>query len=219
MSICSNEISGNRRLAKIGAAAFVSVMLSASFSYAQQKQQQQQPQQKPPAEPVGKSTGWFKTCDEREGNKVCNVQLRVVAQNGANITTMNLVEITGAQERRVFQIIVPTGRSLPQGIQIRVDGKRATAIPYLYCRPQGCTAEVKLDDGLVNVFKAGGALEVTTINFQGQENPVPVTLKGFTAAYDGPPRKRETATDRQKSLAEQLQKKAEEARSEGESSD
>ncbi len=161
-----------------------------------------------------RASGWFKTCDERDESKICNVQFRVLAGNGANLTTLNLVEITGKVERRVFQIVVPTGRSLPQGIQIRVDGKQATSIPYLYCRPQGCNAEVRLDDSLVNIFKRGGGLEITTINFQGKENPVPVTLKGFTAAYDGPPRKRDDAATRQQNLADQLKKKAEELENE-----
>ena len=156
------------------------------------------------------ASGWFKTCNERDDSKVCNVSFRVVASNGANLTTLNLVEITGKVERRVFQIVVPTGRSLPQGIALQVDGKRATTIPYLFCRAQGCNAEVRLDDNLVDVFKRGGALEITTINFQGQQNPVPVTLKGFTAAYDGPPIKREDPSARQQNLADQLKKKAEE---------
>lgn len=156
------------------------------------------------------ASGWFKTCNERDDSKVCNVQFRVVASNGANLTTLNLVEITGKVERRVFQIVVPTGRSLPQGIVLQVDGKRATTIPYLFCRAQGCNAEVRLDDNLVNVLKRGGALEISTVNFQGQKNPVPVTLKGFTAAYDGPPVKREDPAARQQNLADQLKKKAEE---------
>ena len=156
------------------------------------------------------ASGWFKTCNDRDGSKVCNVQFRVVASNGANLTTLNLVEITGKVERRVFQIVVPTGRSLPQGIVLQVDGKRATTIPYLFCRAQGCNAEVRLDDNLVNVFKRGGSLEITTVNFQGQNNPVPITLKGFTAAYDGPPVKREDPAARQQNLADQLKKKAEE---------
>ncbi len=156
------------------------------------------------------ASGWFKTCNERDGSKICNVQFRISANNGANLTTLNLVEVTGKVERRVFQIIVPTGRSLPQGIQLTIDNKRATTIPYLFCRAQGCNAEVRLDDNLVNVFKRGGGVEVKTINFQGQENPVPITLKGFTAAYDGPPLKLEDQATRQQNLADQLKKKAEE---------
>lgn len=160
-----------------------------------------------------RSSGWFKTCGERNGSNICNVQYRVVAPNGANVSTLNLVESKGKVERRVFQIIVPTGRSLPPGIQIQVDGKRAAAIPYLYCRPKGCTAEVRIADDLINVFKKGGRLDVTSINFQGQQQPVPVTLKGFTAAFDGPPVKPEgNQNQRQQNLANELKKKAEEER-------
>lgn len=159
-----------------------------------------------------RSSGWFKACSERDGSDVCNVQYRVVGPGGVNITTLNLVDSKGAVERRVFQIIVPTGRSLPQGIQIQVDGKRAAAVPYLYCRPKGCTAEVRLDDDLVGVFKKGGRLDVTTINFQGKQQPVPVTLKGFTSAFDGPPVEPNTQNERQLSLQEELKKKAEEKR-------
>lgn len=157
-------------------------------------------------------SGWFKACNERNGSNVCNVQFRVVGQGGINITTLNLVESKGAVERRVFQIVVPTGRSLPQGIQIQVDGQRAAVVPYLHCRPQGCTAEIPLDDKLVDVFKKGGRLDVTSINFQGTQLPVPVTLKGFTAAYDGPPVERNSQKERQLSLQEELEKKAEEKR-------
>lgn len=159
-----------------------------------------------------RTSGWFKTCNERDGSDVCNVQFRVVGQGGINITTLNLIESKGAVERRVFQIFVPTGRSLPQGIQIQVDGKRAAAVPYLHCRPQGCTAEVPLDDKLVDVFKKGGRLDVATINFQGQQQAVPITLKGFTAAFDGPPVDRNKQRDRQLSLQEELKRKAEEKR-------
>jgi invasion protein IalB len=172
-------------------------------------------QQSAAAKSVGNASGWYKTCTETEGSKVCNVQFRVRTETGANITTLNMVEITGNNARRIFQIIVPTGRSLPPGIQLAVDGKRATAIPYLYCRPQGCNAEVRLDDGLVGIFKKGGSIEVTTINFQGQENPVPITLKGFTSAFDGPPKEPEE-DNRQKTLADQLKKKAEEERAKSE---
>lgn len=192
-----------------GILAVAGLVGSTSLAFAQQQSSGGQ----------ARASGWFKTCAERGGSELCNVQFRVVTANGVNITTLNLVESKGDAKRRVFQIVVPTGRSLPQGIQIQVDGKRAAAIPYLYCRPQGCTAEVRLDDSLVGIFKKGGKLDVTTINFQGKEQPVPVTLKGFTSAYDGPPVKRDEQTQRQQDLAEELRKKAEEKRKKEEGSD
>ncbi len=155
------------------------------------------------------ASGWFKTCDQQGENKICNVQFRVVAKQGGQlITSLNLVEITGAVKRSIFRIIVPTGRSLPKGIQVQVDGKRSVVIPYTYCRPQLCGAEVQLNDQLVNVFKAGNGLVVTSINFQEKQNAVPITLKGFTAAYNGPPVKRESeAASRENVLKQQLENK------------
>lgn len=154
------------------------------------------------------ASGWFKTCNEAQGSKICNVQYRIVAKEGNQlVTSLNLVEITGNLKRKVFRIIVPTGRSLPSGIQVQVDGKQSVVIPYTYCRPQICAAEAALDDKLVNVFKAGGSLEITSLNFQSKPNKVPVTLKGFTAAYDGPPIKQETPESRGELLKKQLEEK------------
>lgn len=155
------------------------------------------------------ASGWFKTCDVQGESKVCNVQYRVVAkQDGQLITSINLVEITGAVKRNIFRIIVPTGRSLPKGIQVQVDGKRSVVIPYTYCRPQLCGAEVLLSDDLVKVFKAGNGLVVTSINFQEKQNAVPITLQGFTAAFNGPPVKRENkASSREDELKKQLEDK------------
>jgi len=159
-----------------------------------------------------RSNGWFKACSDQGNNKICNVQYQAVASNGQVVTSVNLAEITGEVKRRVFQITVPTGRLIPPGIELQVDGKKATAVPYSFCTPRICAAEVKLDNNLVGVLKAGGEMMVTSTNFQGKKNPIPVTLKGFTAAYDGPPIKQEKLKERQDELAKQLEEKATEER-------
>ena len=155
-----------------------------------------------------RSNGWYKACSDQGNNKICNVQYQAVASTGQVVTSINLAEISGEISRKVFQITVPTGRAIPPGIELQVDGKKATKIPYAFCTPRVCAAEVKLDDELVGILKAGGELIITSVNFQGKTNPIPVTLQGFTAAYDGDPIKREDLKTRQQQLAEELQKKA-----------
>ena len=151
-------------------------------------------------------SGWSKVCSDQNESKLCSVQFRVATNNGQVLTAVNLINMTGKIERRVFQIAVPTARSLPAGIEIQVDNKQKATIPYAFCRPQVCVAEAPLNDDLVRVFKAGGELRVTTTNFQGTKNPIPVTLKGFTAAYDGPPVKpKETIETSQEKLKKQLE--------------
>ena len=57
-----------------------------------------------------------------------------------------------------------------------------------------------MSDGLVNSFKKGTELTLTSVNFQNQPNPIKVSLKGFTGAFDGPPLKQSDIEDRQKKL-------------------
>lgn len=164
------------------------------------------------AQNTTKPQGWYKACSDQGESKICNVQYQVVASTGQVITSINLAEITGKIERRVFQITVPTGRLIPPGVELKVDGKKASAMPYSFCTPRVCAAEVKLDDNLVKVLKGGGELDITSVNFQGKPNPVKVSLNGFTSAYDGEPIKRDELAKRQKELQEELAKKAEETR-------
>ncbi|MCB1385412.1 MAG: invasion associated locus B family protein [Nitratireductor sp.] len=156
--------------------------------------------------------GWFKVCAKQENNDICNTQIQSVASTGQVLTAISLIDVKGEVTRRVFQITVPTGRLIPAGIKLRVDDKQETTLPYLYCFPQSCIAEVKLDDALVTVLKGGGKLTVTSLNVQQKENPIEVTLSGFTAAYDGPPLSQGDVEQRQRQLQEELRKKAEEAR-------
>lgn len=156
--------------------------------------------------------GWFKVCSKQESNDICNTQIRSVASTGQIITAISLIEIKGAVNRSLFQITVPSGRLIPAGIKLKIDGKRDTTLPYVYCFPERCLAEVNLDAALVQLLKNGGNLKVTSTNFQNKENPIDLTLSGFTAAYDGPPLQQNQLADQNKKLQEELAKKAEAAR-------
>ena len=194
LNLISRKYNGMKFLAKTAFAASVALGSLTSATFAQ--------------EGNVSGSGWFKTCNEADGNKVCNVQYRVVTKEANQlITSLNLIEVSGNIKRKVFRVIVPTGRSLPSGVQVQVDGKRSVVIPYTYCRPTVCAAEAALSDELVKVFKAGGRLDVTSLNFQSKPNTVPVTLQGFTAAYDGPPLKQEDPASREELLKKQLEEK------------
>ncbi len=160
------------------------------------------------------SNGWYKACNDQGETKICNVQYQAVASTGQVITSINLAEITGAVERRVFQVTVPTDRLIPPGVAMKVDDKKPTPIPFSFCTPRICAAEVKLDDKLVEVLKSGKSLEVTSVNFQGKPNPIKISLEGFGEAFDGAPIKQEDLVARQKNLEEELKKKAQSAQSE-----
>ncbi|HEV7417367.1 invasion associated locus B family protein [Tianweitania sediminis] len=152
------------------------------------------------ANPAAPPKGWFKACQKQEEVEICNVQQILTANTGQLLTAVSLVEVKGKVSRRVFQVTVPTGRLLPPGIGLQIDANKAQKLDYVICFPDRCVAEAPLNDALVNSFKKGSEITLTSVNFQNQPNPIKVTLSGFTGAYDGPPLQQSDLEDRQKKL-------------------
>ena len=171
-------------------AAGVVGLFAAGFSpaIAQQQPQQQVPQ------------GWFKACTKQQDIDICNVQNIMTAQTGQLVTGVSLIELKGKINRKVFQVTVPTGRLVPPGIGMQIDGGKAQKLDYAICFPDRCIAELPLSDQLVANLKKGSIITLTSINFQNQPNPIKVTLEGFTGAYDGPALQQSDIEDRQKKL-------------------
>ena len=161
-------------------------------------QQQQQPPQAP--------EGWFKACSKQQEVDICNVQNILMAQTGQMVTAVSLIELKGKVNRKVFQVSVPSGRLVPPGIGLQIDGGKAQKLDYVICFPDRCVAEAPLNDQLVATFKKGQELTLTSVNFQNQPNPIKVTLEGFTGAYDGPALQQSDIEDRQKKLQEFVSK-------------
>ena len=153
---------------------------------------------------------WVKICSKIGETDICNVKYDVITNTGQLVTGVNLLQSKGQTNRRIFQVAVPSGRYIPEGIKVQIDSGNTNTLPYSLCLPDRCLAEIQLSEGLVNAMKAGGELTLTSTNFRAVKNPVKVSLKGFTAAFDGPPLKRSEVEDRQKQLEAELQKKAKE---------
>lgn len=168
------------------AAGLVGLALSTSGASAQQQ----------PELPLG----WFKACSQQDETNICNVQNIMVSESGQLLTGVSLIQIEGSQARRVFQVTVPPGRLLPPGIGMQIDGGETQKLDYVICLPDRCIAEGQLTDNLVNSFKRGSNLRLTSVNFQNQPNPIQVSLSGFTQAFDGAPLQQSDIEDRQRQL-------------------
>jgi len=176
-----------------GLAAVVGML--AGIGYANTALAQQQP-----------PDGWFKACTKQEDIDVCNVQYLLRADSGQLLMSVNLIEVKGKVNRRVLQIAVPTGRLIPPGVGLQIDTGTTQKIDYAICVPDRCVAEAQLTDEIVNSFKRGSELTLTSVNFQNQPNPMKVTLKGFTGAFDGEPLQQADLDERQKKLEEFVSK-------------
>jgi|tagenome__1003787_1003787.scaffolds.fasta_scaffold20379871_1 invasion protein IalB len=178
--------------ALVGTATGIVGLIAVAAAPAAAQQQQQQPPQAP--------EGWFKACSKQQEVDICNVQNILMAQTGQMVTAVSLIELKGKVNRKVFQVSVPSGRLVPPGIGLQIDGGKAQKLDYVICFPDRCVAEAPLNDQLVATFKKGQELTLTSVNFQNQPNPIKVSLKGFTGAYDGPPLQQSDMEDRQKKL-------------------
>ena len=150
---------------------------------------------------------WFKACAEQGENTICNVQNIRTAATGQLLTAVSLIEVEGKANQRIFQVSVPTGRMVKPGILMQIDANKPQRVPYGLCLPDRCIAEVPLTNDLVASLKRGGKLKLTSMNFQRKENPIEMTLSGFTAAFDGDGIKQDELAKRQQALAEELKKK------------
>ncbi|TKT79323.1 invasion associated locus B family protein [Aquamicrobium sp. LC103] len=153
--------------------------------------------------------GWFKACSKQEDVDICNVQNIMVADSGQLLTGVSLIEVKGKVNRKVFQITVPSGRMVPPGIGLQIDGGKAQKIDYVICLPDRCIAEGQMSDELVNSFKRGSELTLTSVNFQNQPNPIKMTLSGFTGAFDGEALQQSDLEDRQRKIQEFVSKNTE----------
>ena len=150
--------------------------------------------------------GWFKACSKQADVDICHVQNVLTASTGQLVTGISMIELKGKVNRKVFQVTVPSGRLIPPGIGLQVDGSKAQKLEYVICFPDRCVAEIALTDALVSLFKKGTDLTLTSINFQNQTNPIKASLAGFTSAFDGEPLKQSNLETRKKKLQEFVSK-------------
>ncbi len=181
------------RFSVLAAGAFGMLAAGSASSFAQQQ---------PPQPPQG----WFKACAKQQDVDICNVQHIVTATTGQVVTGVSLLELKGKVNRKLFQVTVPTGRLVPPGIGLQIDGGKTQKLDYVLCFPDRCIAEAQLSDGLVASFKKGSELTLTSVNSQNQPNPIKVSLAGFTGAFDGAPLQQSDIEDRQKKLQEFVSK-------------
>lgn len=164
----------------------------------------------PAAPAAGKpvETQWFKVCTKQGENDICNTQFTLVADTRQLVTAINLIDVKGKVTQRVLQAVVPTGRVIPAGVQLQIDKAAPQTMGYSVCFPDRCIAEAQLNDTVIAALKKGTTLTVTSVNFQRQQNPIKITLSGFSKAYDGAPVAQPELAQRQQELNDALKKQA-----------
>ncbi|WP_108658514.1 invasion associated locus B family protein [Acuticoccus kandeliae] len=146
---------------------------------------------------VGRHGDWQIRCERPVGapSEQCALVQNVEAQDRANVGLTVIFLHTADRQARILRVLAPLGVLLPSGLGLSIDENEVGLAGFVRCLPEGCIAEVELDDGLMERFEAGNT--ATFVIFQTPEEGIgiPISLNGFSegfSALDNPPPAAET---------------------------
>lgn len=132
---------------------------------------------------------WQMRCDTPPGaaGEQCALIQNVTASDRENVGLSVIVLKTADKQARILRVLAPLGVLLPSGLGLRVDNADIGRAGFVRCLPNGCIAEVILEDELLTKLKAGA--QATFIIFQTPEEGIgiPISLNGFSAGFDALP--------------------------------
>ena len=147
----------------------------------------------PPAqgEPPVRSThgDWQVRCDTPAGaqSEQCVLMQFVTAEDRENVGLTVIVLKTADKKAKIMRILAPLGVLLPSGLGLKIDDTDMGRAGFVRCLPNGCVAEVILEDKLLQ--KLEGGKTATFIIFQTPEEGIgiPISLNGFGPGFDNLP--------------------------------
>ena len=129
---------------------------------------------------------WQVRCDTPPGaqGEQCALMQSVTAEDRANMPLTVIVLKTADQKARLMRVVAPMGVLLPAGLGLKIDQVDEGRAGFVRCLPNGCIAEVMMDDSLIKQLRGGQT--ATFIIFQTPEEGIgfPLSLKGFGEGFD-----------------------------------
>jgi len=129
---------------------------------------------------------WQIRCDTPPGaqGEQCALMQSVTAEDRPNVGLTVIVLKTADQKSRLMRVVAPLGVLLPSGLGLKIDNTDVGRAGFVRCLPNGCVAEVVMDDKLINQLRTGQTS--TFIIFQTPEEGIgfPMSLKGFGEGFD-----------------------------------
>jgi invasion protein IalB len=129
---------------------------------------------------------WQIRCDTPPGaqGEQCALIQSVTAEDRPNVGLTVIVLKTADQKSRLMRVLAPLGVLLPSGLGLKIDQTDVGRAGFVRCLPNGCVAEVQMDENLLKQLRSGQA--ATYIIFQTPEEGIgiPMSLKGFGEGFD-----------------------------------
>ena len=100
---------------------------------------------------------WQIRCDTPPGaqSEQCALIQSVTAEDRANVGLTVIVLKTADQKSRLMRVVAPLGVLLPSGLGLKIDNADIGRAGFVRCLPNGCIAEVVMDDTLIGKLRNG----------------------------------------------------------------
>jgi invasion protein IalB len=129
---------------------------------------------------------WQIRCDTPPGaqSEQCALIQSVTAEDRPNVGLTVIVLKTADQKSKLMRVLAPLGVLLPSGLGLKINQADIGRAGFVRCLPNGCVAEVIMDDNLIKQLRSGET--ATFIIFQTPEEGIgiPMSLKGFGDGFD-----------------------------------
>lgn len=128
---------------------------------------------------------WQMSCDTPPGASFeqCAIIQNVQAEDQPNVGLSVIVLRTADREARLLRVLAPLGVLLPNGLGLNVDGTDMGRVAFVRCLPNGCIAEVELNDDLIKVLSEGTNAIFVVFKTPEEGVGIPVSLKGFAEGF------------------------------------
>ena len=133
----------------------------------------------------GEYGDWQMSCDTPPGASFeqCAIIQNVMAEDEPNVGLSVIVLRTADREARLLRVLAPLGVLLPNGLGLNVDGQDMGRGAFVRCLPNGCIAEVILDDSLIQTLSDGEEAIFVVFKTPEEGIGIPVSLNGFDEGF------------------------------------
>ena len=128
---------------------------------------------------------WQMSCDTPPGASFeqCAVIQNVTAADQPNVGLSVIVLKTADQQAKLLRVLAPLGVLLPNGLGLNVDGTDMGRVAFVRCLPNGCVAEVIMDDDLIKILSEGTTAIFVVFKTPEEGIGIPVSLNGFAEGF------------------------------------
>ena len=133
----------------------------------------------------GQHGDWQLSCDTPPGASFeqCAIIQNVTAEDQPNVGLSVIVLKTADNRARLLRVLAPLGVLLPNGLGLNVDGNDLGRVAFVRCLPNGCVAEVVMDDTLLNTLSTGSSAIFIVFKTPEEGIGIPVSLNGFAEGF------------------------------------